>query len=109
MKQFIISAAVAAFLLLGGGGLTLSELMAQEVWEYPDEGASAVGITDDKFPDETFRNYVKQFDTNDDGILDVDELEEVTKIKVGGKGISSLDGIEYFTIWRNYTVAPTTL
>lgn len=55
-----------------------------------------MGITEDNFPDETFRNYVKQFDTNDDGILDVDELEEVTKIDVGGKGISSLDGIEYF-------------
>lgn len=96
MKQFIISAAVAAFLLLGGGGLTLSELMAQEVWEYPDEGASPVGITDDKFPDEIFRNYVKRFDTNDDGILDVDELEDVTKINVAEKGISSMDGIEYF-------------
>ncbi len=91
MKQFIISAAVAAFLLLGGGGLTLSELRAQEVG-----GLSPVGITEDKFPDEIFRNYVKRFDTNDDGILDGDELEEVTKINVAWKGISSLDGIEYF-------------
>ena len=91
MKRISIIAAVAAFLLLGEGGLTFSELRAQEVW-----GLSPVGITEDNFPDETFRNYVKQFDTNDDGILDGDELEKVTKIKVGGKGISSLDGIEYF-------------
>ena len=59
-------------------------------------GLSPVGITEDKFPDETFRNYVKRFDTNDDGILDGDELEEVTKINVAQNGISSLDGIEYF-------------
>ena len=59
-------------------------------------GLSPVGITEDKFPDEIFRNYVKRFDTNDDGILDGDELEEVTKINVAQNGISSLDGIEYF-------------
>ena len=74
------------------GGLTLSELRAQEVG-----GLSPVGITEDNFPDETFRNYVKRFDTNDDGILDTNELEDVKKMKVIlGKSISSLDGIEYF-------------
>ena len=75
-----------------GGGLTLRELRAQEVG-----GLSPVGITEDKFPDEIFRNYVKRFDTNDDGILDGDELEDVKKMKVIlGWSISSLDGIEYF-------------
>ena len=63
-----------------------------------------VVINDTNFPDDAFREYVKQFDTegDGDGTLSADEISSVTEI--GGSqgtgalsGVSSLKGIEYFT------------
>lgn len=59
-----------------------------------------VYISDLTFPDETFQNYVKQFDTNNNGTLSPDERYAVTEIKVSGgyngKKITNLKGIEFF-------------
>ena len=42
-----------------------------------------VDIDEDNFPDSAFRSYVARFDTNNDDILDDDELEAVTVIPAG--------------------------
>ena len=57
----------------------------------------AFEITEENFPDEKFRTYLKTFDTDKDGLLSAAELEKVTKIDVNSKEISDLKGIELFT------------
>ena len=49
------------------------------------------------FPDDVFREYVTQFDTNQDGYLSVEEREVVKEIEIVAKELQSLTGIEYFT------------
>ena len=55
-----------------------------------------VYISDLTFPDETFLNYVKWFDTDKNGTLSPEERYKVTEIYVSGKKITSLKGIEFF-------------
>ena len=50
-----------------------------------------------KFPDETFRKYLEQFDTDDDTFLSTTERNAVTAIDVNKKGITTLEGIEHFS------------
>ena len=53
-----------------------------------------------KFPDETFRKYLEQFDKDDDTFLDTAERNAVTEIDVSGgyngQKITNLKGIEFF-------------
>lgn len=56
-----------------------------------------VGINEKNFPDENFRDYVQKFDTNQDGSLDEQELNSVTRVEVSQRWITDLSGIEYFT------------
>ena len=55
-------------------------------------------INKENFPDENFLSYIttSNFDTNKDGKLSNEELENVRYISVNMKGIKSLQGIEYF-------------
>ena len=47
-------------------------------------------------PDENFRAYmIRNFDTNGNGVLDIDEAEAVTEISVNTDNITSVLGIEY--------------
>ena len=62
---------------------------------YAAEGQ--IQINDKNFPDKEFRSYVAEFDTDKNGYLSGAEIENVTDIKVSGKGIGSLQGIEFFT------------
>ena len=55
-----------------------------------------VYISDLTFPDETFQNYVKQFDENNNGTLSPEERYAVTEISVPNKDISNLYGIQFF-------------
>lgn len=57
-----------------------------------------VAVNEANFPDANFRDYVsKQLDTDGDGSLSGDEINAVVKIDVDEKGISSLEGLGYFT------------
>ncbi len=67
-------------------GSTLTELRPTEVI-----------INRYNFPDQKFRNYVNKFDTNRDGSLSDSELQAATDIDVTNLGVTSLQGIEYFT------------
>ena len=59
--------------------------------------ASGVAIDETNFPDEIFREYVlRNCDTDEDGTLSENEISATTHIVVGGDGISSLKGIEFF-------------
>ena len=57
-----------------------------------------IPIDETNFPDANFRSYVlSEIDTNKDGYLHAEEIENTTTINVSKKKIESLKGIEYFT------------
>ena len=56
-----------------------------------------IEIDASRFPDENFRSYVLQKDTDGDGKLSKDEISAVQTINVNNCGISNLKGIECFT------------
>ena len=56
-----------------------------------------VTINSTNFPDANFMNKVKQFDTNNNGVLSTAELNAVTGMYLYNYSISSLQGISYFT------------
>ena len=60
-------------------------------------GSTGVVINETNFPDENFRTYLRSQDYGKDDFLTTAELQNVTKLEVQGKGISSLKGIEHFT------------
>ncbi len=60
--------------------------------------ADGVAVNAANFPDAVFRGYVSQnFDTDASGSLSKSEIAAAANINVSGKGISSLEGIAYFT------------
>ena len=59
-------------------------------------GEIEVSIDKTNFPDDVFRKYVEQFDTDGNKALSHAELDEVWKINVNQKGIKTLKGIEFF-------------
>ncbi len=60
-------------------------------------GGVDVAIDAENFPDDAFRAYVAEtFDMNGDGALSMMECANVTQVIVPGKGIASLEGIEFF-------------
>lgn len=66
-----------------------------------------VEVSPENFPDEIFRNYVSEnFDTDGDGCLNQYEIGGIININVGGKGISSLQGIEFFTALQDLVFGP---
>ena len=57
----------------------------------------SIAIDASNFPDPNFRAYVKEkLDTDNNNCLSESEREAVKKINVWGKGIETLEGIEYF-------------
>lgn len=56
-----------------------------------------IAIDEINFPDNKFRQYVSEKDTDSDGYLSADEISAVTEIWVSDEGINGLKGIEYFT------------
>ena len=61
------------------------------------------------FPDETFLNYVKRFDTDKNGTLSPEERYKVTEIDVESKNISNLYGIQFFPNLKNLNCADNNL
>ena len=61
------------------------------------EGAADVAIDPTNFPDENFRAYVATFDTDNDDRLTPAELAAVKSMRLIGKSIGDLKGIEHFT------------
>ena len=62
------------------------------------EGAADVAIDPTNFPDANFRAYVaKNFDTDKDNCLTPEELAAAESMRLIGKSIGDLTGIEHFT------------
>ena len=61
------------------------------------EGAADVAIDEANFPDANFRTYVSTFDTDNDDCLTPAELAAVKSMRLIGKSIGDLKGIEHFT------------
>ncbi len=59
--------------------------------------ADGVKIDSSAFPDSVFMAYVQTLDTDGNGYLNDSEIAAVTEMHLGGRGISDLTGIEYFT------------
>ena len=82
--------------------------------EQSEETGGVTGdvVINEAFPDQVFREFVKQYDNNNDGKLSQDELAVVTEMDLDpydvpydkpyrGEKISSLKGIEHFTSLKN--------
>ena len=65
-------------------------------WSFPASAAGDVAINASNFPDENFRNYVRQFDTDGNGTLSAPEIAGIISIDCSYCDISSLQGIEFF-------------
>ncbi|MCD8011844.1 MAG: hypothetical protein LUG99_01450, partial [Lachnospiraceae bacterium] len=62
------------------------------------EESAEIEINATNFPDEIFREYVSEkLDEDGSGGLNAEEIEATKSISVSKLGISSLEGIEYFT------------
>lgn len=60
-----------------------------------------VDINEGWFPDDVFRAYVKQFDTDGNEKLSNEEADAVESIDVTGLGIKTLDGLSTFTCLKS--------
>ena len=61
------------------------------------EAAGSVAVNSTNFPDEAFRNYVTgNLDKDGNGTLSAAEIAAVLSIRVNGKGITSIKGVEHF-------------
>ena len=56
-----------------------------------------IAINETNFPDENFRNWILSRDRDSDGVLSEEEIAGMIDIHIGGAGIKSLQGIEFFT------------
>ena len=63
-------------------------------------GKAITFITPDmiNIPDEKFLEYcINHFDSNQDGSITTNELNQITSLDISGLGIRNIDGISYFT------------
>ncbi len=82
----------------GDAVLSDADVLLESASHTIDAGADDIVAVFDEtcFPDQNFLDYVKQFDTNEDGNLSRAESDAVEEIYVSYDGISSLKGIEFF-------------
>ena len=71
--------------------------------------AAEVAIDENNFPDSNFRNCIRVFDTDGDGILSDEEIAAVTDIEAPGQQISDLTGVGYFTALTRLNVSDNLL
>ena len=79
--------------------LSLLPVLCMMLWVAPVTAladAGDIAIDETNFPDEKFREIVKNFDTDKDKILSETERDKVRIIECNNKGIQSLEGIAYF-------------
>lgn len=56
-----------------------------------------LAINEDNFPDSAFRNSLRSYDTDNDMMLDTDEINRITSFNIVNVGCTSLEGIEYLS------------
>lgn len=80
----------------------------------PIIGCAQVSIDETNFPDKLFREYVKAFDTNEDGELSQEECDGVLSIDVSGNSsetspLSNVEGIAFFPFLKYLDCSYTNL
>lgn len=68
--------------------------------EYEGIG-SVIEISEENFPDMNFRNFLLSQDYVHGGAIDSTEILNITQLIIDSKGISSLQGIEFFTALKS--------
>ena len=69
-----------------------------ETLEDVGEGQQEGLVLEEAFPDPVFRGYIAEHvDTDGDGVLNGQEVGQVTELPLSGLGIKSLEGIGHFT------------
>lgn len=63
-----------------------------------------VVINEANFPDANFREFVKKYDKNNDGVLQQSERDDVDSIDCSEQEIADLAGVEHFTELFFFTV-----
>ena len=91
MKKALLSVGIslAALALTAAVGISM----------FPGKTVKAAGdveINETNFPDKAFREWLKNEDYGEDGVLSEDEISLIFEIQVG-PSVSDLKGIEYFT------------
>ncbi|MBP5654958.1 MAG: S-layer homology domain-containing protein [Clostridiales bacterium] len=64
-----------------------------------------IAIDENNFPDEVFREYVKQFDKDNDGYFSQEELWDVKMIKLSEMTLDNLEGIRFFSKLEEFSAA----
>ena len=64
---------------------------------YSIPGIDGFKITAERVPDETFRNYILNYDTDGNKFLTYDEIKDVTYLDCSNMGIKDLTGIKFLT------------
>lgn len=67
-------------------------------WLVPTVATADVAINEQNFPDANFRNFLREQDYGQDGVITDGELMSITSMAPSNRNISSLEGIKYFTI-----------
>ncbi len=96
MKKVIILAAAVS---LGIAACISAGLLSPaKTVQAASSKATSVAINATNFPNATFREYVKQFDTDKNGAFSASEIWDVRTIELyKDTSVTSLKGIEYFT------------
>ena len=84
-------------ILLGLGGAVLTAFSAALIMALPVK--AAVTINETTFPDPIFRQVISgaDYDRDQNGVIDDTEIALTINIYCEGMGISSIQGVEYFT------------
>lgn len=89
----------------GGEEVTVDRVYTQSTILYAhwtaDDGSIAINRRN--FPDDAFRTFVADYDTDKNGRLSTAELEAVTTMECRDLGIADLTGIAYFTALEELT------
>jgi hypothetical protein len=79
------------------GGYTYSLDEYGFLVSYSIPGIDGFKITAERVPDETFRNYILNYDTDGNKFLTYDEIKDVTYLDCSNMGIKDLTGIKFLT------------
>ncbi len=91
MKSLKIASAIAAVAV--SVLLTMNYANTRVLAQPPSD--TSVHVNERNFPDENFRNYVSQYAGND-GMITAAARDAVTEMRISGKSIGDLTGIQYF-------------
>ena len=70
---------------------------------------TGVLINESNFPDESFRDFIKRYDLNNDNTLSDQELNNVKQMRPIGNQIKSIVGIEHFSSMSRLVIANTSI